>query len=294
VESPNDRGQASPEWIGVVLLVALAFTAAIAAGLPVPGDGLARAVAARLACAAGLGDVCAGGGGALTAAYGPELAALVTERAPALDYEDGMRAVPVDFRDCRADACAEGAESGAVRESLAGEPVTAFVHVIDCRDAEAAARDGYDCAGERAGRIYLQYWLYYPGSQTSRQLYGEDGFHPDDFESFQVRIGRDGAVEARASSHHGYNGDSGDPVNDTGWFGAKAGWTKSSGLYFISGGSHAGQVGPRPRGARWTEPGAIRLVPIEPLVAGAGKWRFEVSPPWSKAVYRDPEARDTG
>ena len=31
-----------------------------------------------------------------------------------------------------------------------------------------------------------------------------------------MRIGPDG-VEERASSHHGYNDESGDPVNDTGW-----------------------------------------------------------------------------
>ena len=290
----DERGQAAPEWIGLVLLVALAFTAALASGLPLPGGDLARAVASRLVCAAGLSGGCAGERAPLAAAYGPELAALVARHAPGLDYEDGMRAVPVDFRTCREDACAEGPERGPVRESLAGEPVTAFIHVIDCRDAEAAAREGYECTGERAGRVYLQYWLYYPGSQTSRQLYGESGFHPDDFESFQVRIGRDGKVEERASSHHGYNGASGDAVNDTGWFGAKAAWTDSTGRYLISGGSHAGRVGRGARPARWTAPGAIRLIPIESLVAEAGRWRFEVSPPWAKAVYRDPEARDTG
>lgn len=294
VDRASERGQASPEWIGLVLLAALAFTAALATGLPVPGGALARAVGAQLVCAVGLGDKCTGGETALTAAYGAQLAGLVAEHAPGLDYEDGMRAVPVDFRSCREDACAEGAASGAVGESLAGEPVTAFVHVVDCRDPTAAAQQGYECAGERAGRVYFQYWLYYPGSQTSRELYGEKGFHPDDFESFQIRIARDGKAEARASSHHGYNGHSGDPVNDTGWFGTKAGWTESTGRYFISGGSHAGRVGREPRGVRWTAPGAIRLVPIEPIAVDGGRWRFEVSPPWAKAVYRDPEARGTG
>lgn len=290
----NQRGQATPEWLGLVLLVSLAFAAALAAGLPVPGGDLARALASRLVCAAGFAESCGGDQAPLTAAYGPELAALVTEHAPGLDYEDGMRAVPVDFRSCREDACAEGPESGPVRESLAGEPVTAFVHVIDCRDGDAAARDGYDCTGDRAGRIYLQYWLYYPGSQTARALYGAEGFHPDDFESFQVRIGRDGKAEARASSHNGYNGEGSDPINDTGWFGGKAAWTESTGRYFISGGSHAGRVGRRnARGARWTAAGAIRLIPVEPLVAAADRWSFEVSPPWGKAVYRDPEARGT-
>ena len=63
-----------------------------------PGTDLARAVAARIACAAGLGSGCSGERGTLALAYGPELAGLVAEHSPSLDYEEGMRAVPVDFR----------------------------------------------------------------------------------------------------------------------------------------------------------------------------------------------------
>jgi len=296
----DERGQATPEWVALALLLALAFTAVMAAGLPVPGTDLARSIASRLACAAGLGDGCDGERGALALAYGLEVAALATEHTPALDYEDGMRALPVDYRSCREDACAEGADSGPVSESLDGEQVTAFVHVVDCRDG-AAASDGYDCTGDRAGRLYLQYWLYYPGSATARALLGDAGAHPDDWESFQVRIGPDGAVEARASSHHGYNGDSGDWLSDSGLV-EKAGWTASTGRYLISGGSHAGRVGDRAatgrgshgmamRTGRWTEPRAIRLVPIEALADGG--WEFAVSPPWEKRVYRDPEHEGT-
>ena len=212
-----------------------------------------------------------------------------------------MRALPVDFRTCREDACAEGAGGGVVAESQVGEPVTAFVHVVDCRDAEAARRNGYDCSGERTGRVYLQYWLYYPGSATARALLGDAGAHPDDWESFQVRIDPDGAVEARASSHHGYNGDSGDWLSDTGLV-EKAGWTDSTGRYFISGGSHAGRVGHGAAGrpspwagtGRWTAADAIRLIPIEPLALRGDSYEFAVSPPWQKRVYRDPEYRGTG
>ena len=155
--------------------------------------------------------------------------------------------------------------------------------------------------GDRVGRLYLQYWLYYPGSATARALLGDAGAHPDDWESFQVRIGPDGAVDARASSHHGYNGDSGDWLSDSGLV-EKAGWTASTGRYFISGGSHAGRVGDRAatgrgsrgmamRPGRWTDARAIRLVPIEALAGGA--WEFAVSPPWEKRVYRDPEHKGT-
>jgi hypothetical protein len=297
----GERGQASPEWLALVLLVAAAFAALLAAGLPVPGADLARTVAARLVCAVGLADGCDGGRGALAIAYGPELAALVIEHAPGLDYEDGMRALPVDFRSCREDPCAEGPEAGHVRTSLAGEPITVFVHAIDCRDPEAAVREGFDCSGDRADRVYVQYWLYYPGSATARALLGDSGAHPDDWESFQIRVRAGEPAEARASSHHGYNGTSGDWLSDSGLV-SKAGWTESTGRYFISGGSHAGRVGrpasprPRPRrtallAGRWTDPAALRLVPLEPLASD--DYQFAVSPPWAKGVWRDPEYRGT-
>jgi hypothetical protein len=291
-----EHGQATPEWVGLVLLVALALSAAVAAGVPVPGADLGRAVAARIVCAASLSD-CEGEAGALALAYGPELAGLVADHAPRLEYEEGMRALPVDFRSCRRDACAEGPESGAVTRSNEGEPVTAFVHVVDCRAPVAAARDGYDCSGDRAGNVYLQFWLYYPGSATARALLGDAGAHPDDWESFQVRMGSDGSIEARASSHHGYNGSSGNWLTDSG-LAESAAWTDTNGSYLISGGSHAGRVGepgrrsPLERSFRWTEPGAIRIVPIEALATG--DFEFAVSAPWMKRVYVDPEERRTG
>lgn len=297
MHASRERGQASPEWIGLVLLVALVLAGALALGARLPGLDLARSVAAQLVCAAGLGDGCGGDRGALTLAYGAELAGLLTDHAPGLDYEDGMRAVPVDFRSCRADACAEGPASGPVRASLAGERVTAFVHVIDCRDSAEAARAGYDCSGGRGDHVYLQYWLYYPGSATARAVLGDAGAHPDDFESFQVRIASGGAAQARASSHHGYNGRRGDWLSDTG-VRRKDGWTDATGRYLISGGSHAGRVG-APAGddaaaARWTAPEAIRLIPLEPLVDEVADYEFAVTPPWAKRVYRDPEDRGTG
>lgn len=289
----RQRGQASPEWLALVLLVALAFAALVAAGVRVPGADLARTLASKLACAAGLGDGCGGDSGILTAAYGAELANLVTEHVPTIHYEAGMRAVPVDFRSCRADSCADGPPAGPVRSSLAGERVTLYTHVVDCRDPGAAGEDGYECSGERAGRIYVQHWAYYPGSATARALLGEAGAHRDDFESFQVRINGDGNADARASSHHGYNGRHGSWLSDAG-VSRRAGWTHSTGRYFVSGGSHAGRVaaggGPA---ARWTPPGSIRLVPLETLGDETAGYEFAVTPPWAKRVYRDPEHRGT-
>ena len=288
----------------MMLVLSLAFAALVFLGVRVPGTALALAIGERLICAVGLGDRCAGTSGDLALAYGSELGELVSRHAPTLLYEEGMRAVPVDYRDCREDACAEGPEAGEVRKSLAGNPVTVFTHVIDCREP-TAVEEGFDCYGGRAGNTYLQYWLYYPGSQTSRQLFGERGHHPDDWESFTVRLGAPGDTSARASSHHGYNGYGGDPVNDTGLLGGKPGWVDSTGRYSISGGSHAGRVGALPpdsgrlpsfipRGPRrWTPGGALRLIPIESLADTWGDYEFEVTPPWLKTVYRDPEHTGT-
>ncbi len=298
----DSRGQVSSEWVGLVLVVVLAFASLQVAGARVPGTALAVAIAKKIACAASLGEGCGGEASDLVLAYGPELAALVGEHLPRLDYEEGMRALPVDFRSCRDDGCAEGGQRGAVQASLAGEPVTVFTHVIDCRRPAAAERDGFGCDGERLGKVYLQYWLYYPGSHTS--FWGEAGHHADDFESLQVRVGPDG-VEARASSHNGYNGHSADPINDIAFTPKQSGWSDATGRYSISGGSHAGRVG-APPGApvrrpsslpsgppRWTEAAAIRVIPLSSLRDAWDDYEFEVTPPWDKEVFRDPESRRT-
>ena len=125
-----------------------------------------------------------------------------------------------------------------------------------------------DCEGDAAGNLYLQYWAYYPDSATTpfdEKLFGRAGYHPDDWESFQVRIGPNG-IEERASSHHGYNDESGDAVNDTGWLPGKAAWSTASGRYWISSKSHAGRVGTW-QGAphRWTPSESVRVIPLETM-----------------------------
>ena len=139
--------------------------------------------------------------------------------------------------------------------------------MVDCRDPEAALAAGYDCSGERAGRLYIQYWLYYPGSATAEgslapgavrrasAALGRPSFHLDDWEGYQVRIGPHGQVDARASSHNGYNGSPGlaDWASDLGsrattraaeavGLRRPGGWTRSRGTLYVSGGSHAGHA----------------------------------------------------
>ncbi|HEY6731863.1 MAG TPA: hypothetical protein VI039_12670 [Solirubrobacterales bacterium] len=179
----SERGQGTVEWVGLVLLVSVAMLALVAAGVRVPGAPLALALADRLLCAASLADGC-GDEPALIAAYGTEVGELVRRHMPTLVFEAGSRALPVDFRRCRTPRCSDGPE-GLVHRTDARLPVTAFVHVIDCREreAEASEADGKDCSGERAGNLYIQYWTYYADSATLRgvPIAGERGYHRDDW-----------------------------------------------------------------------------------------------------------------
>jgi hypothetical protein len=268
-------------------------------GPRVPGIVLAHEVAERIVCAVRLTEDCRNEP-LLRAANGAEVAALLRDHAPALLYEDGMTALPVDFRECRADACAEGAGSGAITRTRAGLRVVAFTHVIDCRSGHARATEawGGDCSGPRTGNLYLQYWLYYPGSATAegstplrdpiRRLssaLGHSTYHPDDWEGYQVRVGGAG-VFARATSHHGYNG-----------------WDADGDRYFISGGSHAGRplrvltrswfrLRLPPLTPRSTKDGLLGLIPLETL-PDRDRFSFAITPPWRKRVWFDPEYAGT-
>lgn len=289
------------EWIALIALVALALGAlAWLVGLRIPGIALAHSIAERMICAVRLTEDCRNEP-ALRAAHGADVAVLLRAHAPALLYEDGMTALPVDFRRCRTDSCAAGPGSGAVSRSDDGHRTVAFTHVIDCRPGRIAATRawGGNCSGQRAGNLYLQYWLYYPGSATAegstplkgpiRRLsaaVGHPSSHPDDWESYQVRISPSGSF-ARASSHHKHNG-----------------WAPEGDNYYISGGSHAGRPMPRltsPQSllrvrysaSRSTKDHRLILIPLETL-AGRDSYRFAVTPPWRKRVYFDPEYAGTG
>ncbi|HEX5954487.1 MAG TPA: hypothetical protein VFY37_01000 [Solirubrobacterales bacterium] len=294
----SDRGQSTVEWVALALLVAAAIAVmAAVVGVGIPGAALARAIAAKLACAARITDSCTAGATGLAAAYGDELAALVTEHAPELRYEQGMRALPVDYRRCREDGCAEGAETGEIWRSRSGEPAVAFIHAIDCRagSVTAAGPQEADCSGARAGNLYLQYWFYYPGSATAegggvigpaiRELssaLGRPTYHPDDWESLQLRIDRHGYAWARASSHHWYSYE----------LGGERGWGPSLGSVYVSGGSHAGNVLAPRDSDRITPASQLRLIALEPVAAGERR-RFAITPPWRKRVWFDPEYEGT-
>lgn len=305
----QERGQATVEWVGTLGLIALLLVGLGAAGVRVPGATLARALASRILCAAAMADGC-GDEPALVAAYGTEIGELVRRHTPTLAFEEGSRAVPVDFRRCRSTSCGDESARGLVHRTDRRLPVTAFVHVVDCRAgaAEDTEAEGADCSDARAGNLYIQYWLFYADSATLRDLpvIGQLGFHRDDWEGVQVRIGPDGEVDERASSHDGFNyghsdanwgSDAGigvlrDAAEAVGGRPAN-GWGPETHLLLISGGSHAGNAIGIPHTDRYTPGRRIHLVPLEPIAATSTA-RFAISPPWLKKVWRDPEATGTG
>ncbi len=306
----DERGQGSVEWVGLVAVVALLFVGLVALGVRVPGSALARALAARILCAAALADRC-GDEPTLIAAYGTEVGKLVRRHMPTILFEQGSRAMPVDFRRCRSSRCGDGSARGLIHASDAGLPVTAFIHVVNCRGdaAEASEEAGINCSGSRTGYLYVQYWTYYADSATLRgvPIAGPDGYHHDDWEGVQIRIGPDGRVDERASSHHGYNyvqsianagSDAGlGPLNAAAEaVGARPrnGWGPETRLLVVSGGSHAGNVNGFLRIDRVTPGLRVHLVPMESIAAEGGDgYAFAVSPPWRKQVWRDPEAAGT-
>ena len=304
----GEKGQGTVEWVGTLGVVSLLLVGLVAAGVRVPGNEVARAVVSRLLCAAAMADGC-GDEPALIATYGSEVGRLIREHVPTIAFEEGSRALPVDFRRCRDSACGDGAEDGLVHRTDERLPVTAFVHVVDCRagEREEAEAAGADCSGPRAGNLYLQLWTYYADSATLRDVpvVGERGYHRDDWESVQVRIGPDGRVDQRASSHGGYNyargvanwgSDAGlEPLKDLAEaVGAReeGGWGPETGLLLVSGGSHAGNAAAGSRGSRFTPGRRVHLIPLEPLAA-EDRWPFAVTPPWRKRVWLDPEAEGT-
>lgn len=297
----SQDGQASPEYAGLLLLLAALLGAVLTlAGPTLPGGALARAVASKLVCAVKGTGACGAEATALAAepsavqrAYGGELAALLGEHAPTIWFEaDEFASLPVDFRRCRLRSCADTIRPGSVQHTQAGLEPTAFTHVVDCRDPARAAALGYDCSGGRAGHVYLQYWLYYPDSATHG--FGARGYHADDWESYQVKVDPGGGgASARASSHHGYNGRDGDPVNDTGWTAGKPGWDSILGELHVAAGSHAGTSQRSDGDERRIDPSNLRLLPLEPIAVSGNAPAFAITPPWGKDVWTDPESTGT-
>lgn len=319
------RGQATVEFVALLLVCCLAFGALIVIAAGFDGRSFGGFLARHVTCA--VSGRCDLAERRLAEAYGAPDAAMVRALAPNLVYEPGERQLPVDWRRCRRPGCAEApddrmldAHVGA-RHPGAGSRVraTAFTRLI-----------------RRAGRLYVQYWLYYPDSNSV--LAGADrvwerswllprvrelvrgtpdypGFHEDDWEGVFVRLDPDGTAWMRASSHGHLQGCK--------WRACHDRWARDTGWVRISRGSHAGHVpfrserrwrsGARPAAPRYlplpapprrtpmlpgrdmdertTSGEGLRLVPLEPL--DHGDYRPQdpgVKPPWNKGAYDDPDA----
>ena len=303
-----ERGQATIEWVGLVLLTSLTLGAAVAlVGPDVDGRSFGGFLAHRIVCAARGG--CDDGDAALRKTYGASAAVLLRRHAPDIVYEPGERELPVDYRECRRAECSNGPGERDLDAHRAdsGRRATVYTRVI-----------------RRHGRTYLQYWLYYPDSNSTfagsdklwrivqaplrRRPSPYPGFHLDDWEGYHVRIDRRGRVAVRATSHGHFQWCKQRRCRNR--WGAPTGWTR------VSRGSHAGHiplerhVALRRRGRglghlrlryrarlpgrdmreRTTTAEGLRLVPLESIDRRRYRRRAEgVSPPWQKRVYRHPE-----
>jgi hypothetical protein len=307
-----ERGQATVEWTGLVLLVALVLGAAVAVVPAVDGRSLGSYLAHSVVCAVRGG--CSDGRAWLARAYSPDDAALLERYAPNIVYEPGTGSLPVDFRRCRSPDCANAPDDQNLdaTRSDTGVPAAAFTHVL-----------------RRGGETFLQYWFYYPYSDTvlgpSHQVWSNSplglfgrypGYHRDDWEGYFVRVDARGEAFVRASSHNGFQGCKERTCRNqwTAW----TGWTR------VSKGSHAGHIplrvermfdlsfdgnGPSIREVdryqplypgrdlheRTTGAASLQLIPLEtlPLDVLSGS-RFDgIDPPWRKEVYRDPLSNST-
>jgi hypothetical protein len=290
-------GQGTVEWTGLVALLALMLVALGSLAGLVPGTALTHSLGRGLLCAVSLSDDCLSEG-SLERAYGRQTAALVRAHAPEILFGRDLLGLPVDFRSCRSPHCADAGRTGQVAGSSAGEPVTLFTRVL-----------------ERDGTTWIQYWAYYPESASLRgvPVLERHGHHRHDWESVQVRIGNDGQVDQRASSHAGYNhtrsvanwgSDMGSGllrrVAEAAGLREEGGWGSESGRWLVAGGSHAGNVSGEAGDGDYptrTPARQVRLIPLEQVRDGplARAARFDpITPPWRKAVWGDPEAEGTG
>jgi hypothetical protein len=300
----REGGQATVEWVGLVLLVALALAGAVAF-VPLGDRTLGEAVVQAIVCAV-RGDCHAGaarGDTELVAAYGAHDAALVRRWAPNIAYEPGTLTLPIDWRHCRSHRCSDAPDERDLdvhRSSRGGFPATAFTHVL-----------------HRGGETYLQYWFYYPDSDTTwggvagawaraAGRSGYPGLHADDWEGYQIRLDGSGRALARATAHHGYVYCDGAPIT----VGCAHGWGPATGWTRVSRGSHAGHIPMTtpviPVVARPTREGIdvhervttapeLRLVPLEPIDPRTYRSidHDGPTPPWSKHVYRRPLSEST-
>lgn len=287
----SQRGQAAVEWVGVILIAGIVLAGLTAAAVTVDGRSFGGFLAHRWACAARGG--CDDGDAGLQQAYGARDAALVRRHLPSLVFEPGERQLPVDWRRCRSVDCARTSDDRDLdgHRTDTGRRATVFTRLQ-----------------RRDGRRYIQYWTYYPDSNT--KLAGSDriwklagtlgrlsgklrnglppypGYHRDDWEAAAVRLDGQGRPATRVTSHGHWRWCK--PNVCEGLWGPPTGWAR------VSSGSHAGHVPPRRARERTATAEGIRLVPLEGIDRRSyRRLDPDIAPPWQKDAYRNPESPDS-
>ena len=127
---------------------------------------------------------------------------------PTIAFEEGSRALPVDWRRCRITDCGDGAEEGLgppQRPAAAGDRLRPRRRLPRGERRRAKRRGSTAPAGGPARSTSSTGSTTPTRPPASIPVVGPLDEHADDWESVQVRIGPDGSVAQRASSHHGYN-----------------------------------------------------------------------------------------
>ena len=205
---------------------------------------------------------------------------------PTIVFEEGSRAVPVDFRRCRSTGCGDGSGRGAWSTAPTQRlPVTAFVHVVDCRAGEAERLRGRRRRLLGPARrqplhpvLDLLRGLGDPARRPDRRRRGLPprrlGGGPDPH-----RPGRRGRrasllprrlqLLAAASPTGARTPGSTRSRTPPKTLGARAanGWGPETDLLLVSGGSHAGNAVGIPHVDRFTPGRRVHLIPLEPIAA---------------------------
>ena len=257
------RGQATAEYVGIVLACAALLAGVSLAIGPIDGRLIVRAFAGRAHLTPDQ-----------RALRSPELRAIIDRAVPRLVLERDAYGdddeIPV-WTSCRRPRCAR----------FPGADPVLYVHVVHAA----------------AGPV-IELWTYYPDSRTTHlPIAALRGFHHDDWEGLIVRIDEDGTLVARASAHGGFTGTA------PWWDSRSDDWVAYGGTVYRASGSHAlgfRRDDIDVARDRWNgdlaaiDPGAFRLVAAD-LAARRGElFDAETTPPWQKAAWRNPGSATTG
>jgi hypothetical protein len=261
-----ERAQATVEYLGLLAVLAL-LLGVVALALPADAPTVLWSQLLRTPRHVRTPDE--------RALRNPALAALIESAVPSIvlerDEHGDDLAIPVSDA-CRFPGCAVYGKARCVL----------YLHVVRSRE-----------------RLVLEYWTYYPRSQTDHlPLRTLQGVHRDDWEGLLVAFTATGRLlGARGSAHLGWNG------SDPWWDERRDNWAPYDGVAYRAAGSHA--VGLRRgdldlAGDSWNGDLAVLPAGSCDLRAAdrAGRRARVFDPgavaPWDKQAWTDPGVEHTG